>query len=360
MRQYELNTGSSRASLLLSDQRPDSLAGVLGDIPCSSRHIIIDANAVAPTEHLAPGLLKALCTSEPILITASESNKTLAEAGRIASLLQQQGADRDSLIIAVGGGITTDLAGFTASVFKRGVRLVNVPTTLLAQVDAAIGGKNGVNLGGIKNVLGTIVQPLMTCSFTAYLDTLPRREILEGAAELLKTFLITSAEDYTEAVRALQRLGEDPSAKPSSLGDLVFRAACAKAGIVSEDQYEHGRRTHLNLGHTFAHAIETATQGRTSHGEAVSIGIILAALTGRRLGITPDNLPESLMRDFALCSLPTDCPVPAGSLLPAMLKDKKMHGSTLNIVIPVTPGHTVLHGVPSADLGTILHGLIPS
>ena len=185
-----------------------------------------------------------------IAIEATEEDKSMETVLLIARSLLEAGASRKALVLAIGGGITTDLAGFAASIYKRGVRYANVPTTLLAQVDAAIGGKTGVNFDAYKNMLGVIVQPVFTFVCAEVLRTLPRRDFLSGAAEMLKTFIIENEDDhYARAVQWLASDGADGQ-------ELILAAAAVKAGIVSRDPFEAGERRKLNLGHTFAHAIE--------------------------------------------------------------------------------------------------------
>jgi len=269
-----------------------------------------------------------------IAIDASEQGKTMDTVLLLCRSLLEAGADRKALVLAVGGGITTDLAGFAASIYKRGVRYANIPTTLLGQVDAAIGGKTGVNLDAYKNMLGVIVQPQFTFLCADTLKTLPERDFRSGVAELLKTFLLSDAVRYGRAVRSLSR-------GRRGLQGLILGAARVKARIVGADPYEHGERRKLNLGHTFAHAIEHEAQRRgddITHGEAVSMGILLAARLSEALGLAENGLAERLKADFGACGLPVDCPYPAGDLAEAMARDKKAEGDAVAFVLPVRPG----------------------
>ena len=282
-------------------------------------------------------------------IDVSEQAKCMDTVLMICRSMLEAGVGRGDTLICVGGGITSDIGGFAASIYKRGIPYINVPTTLLSQVDAGIGGKNGVNFDGYKNMLGTIVQPLFTFVCPAFLQTLPRREFLCGMAEMLKTFLLVDEGMYSEAV------GLFPDERPSrtktfspekrskkfcptpvefSSGEmdkfvgLVLKAAEIKAAVVRVDPYEKGRRAILNLGHTFAHAIESlaATKGDDiAHGEAVSMGIVLAARLGDRLGgiDTGAGLEARIRGDFERIGLPVDCPYGLDEMAPAMAKDKK-------------------------------------
>lgn len=271
-------------------------------------------------------------------VETSESRKTLETVEGIGRWLVAQNASRSALILAVGGGITTDMAGFAASIYKRGIRYANLPTTLLAQVDAAIGGKTGVNLDGYKNMLGAFLMPEATFICADVLRTLPPREFKNGLAELLKTFLLADGAAYAEALHGVTQ-------------ELILKAARIKEDIVARDPREKGERAKLNLGHTFGHAIEHASAGSIPHGEAVAMGILMAARLGESLGISTIGLSRRLKADFAAAGLPTDCPYPLETLKDAMAKDKKaLGGGKVKFVIPVTPGEVVFHEMNPYDL----------
>ena len=272
-------------------------------------------------------------------IETSESRKTLETVEGICRWLVEQNASRSALILAVGGGITTDMAGFAASIYKRGIRYANLPTTLLSQVDAAIGGKTGVNLDGYKNMLGAFRMPEATFISADVLRTLPQRELHSGLAELLKTFLLADGKAYEMAL--LHGVTQE----------LILKAARIKEDIVGRDPFEKGERAKLNLGHTFGHAIEHASAGSIPHGEAVAMGIILAARLGENLGISTIGLSRRLTADFQAVGLPTDCPYPLETLKDAMAKDKKaLGGGKVKFVVPVTPGEVVFHEMNPYDL----------
>ena len=295
-----------------------------------------------------------------MLIEASEENKSLETVMEICSWLLEQGADRDALVLAVGGGITSDMVGFAASIYKRGVKLAYVPTTLLAMVDAAIGGKTGVNLQTYKNILGVIRQPEFTYISAQVLESLPHRDFLSGAAEMLKTFLIQDDGNYEQAVSVLSGMnrrccemmveGMDEAEAwkdcvNESLNDLtvlISAAARVKAGVVSRDQFENGERRKLNLGHTFAHAIESLAlkyENDITHGEAVAMGILLAAelsekLTVRRREYDAAFIYHKLEDDFFACGLPISNPFRVQDMAAAMKKDKKAEGGKVHFVLP--------------------------
>ena len=294
-------------------------------------YIVYDENVAWVASELA-GAARAC-----IAIEALEAEKSMDTVLAICRELLEAGASRRALVLAVGGGITTDMAGFAASIYKRGIRYANLPTTLLAQVDAALGGKTGVNLDGYKNMLGVIVQPQFTFLTPEVLKTLPDRDWRSGVAELLKTFLIADADTYAHALTALREGGD--------LGELLLRAARIKADIVRRDPYEKDERRVLNLGHSFAHAIEAQAfrSGMDiTHGEAVSMGLVQAAALADRLGISESPLEERLRTDLASVGLPTDCPFPAEQIVEVMDKDKKAANGKVAFVLPVRPGKVVI------------------
>ena len=305
--------------------------------------VVYDANAAWVASEVIsaiPGVLGS------IAIDATEEDKSMDTVLLIARSLLDAGASRKALVLAVGGGITTDLAGFAASIYKRGVRYANLPTTLLSQVDAAVGGKTGVNFDAYKNMLGVIVQPVFTFICAETLRTLPRRDFLSGAAELLKTFLIDNQDDrYARAVQMLEG-----NVTGEGFQELLLAAAGVKAGVVSRDPFEAGERRKLNLGQTFAHAIEHEARlhgDDITHGEAVAMGIILAARLSDALGVSA-GLEKTLTRDFAASGLPVQCPYPVDTLAGAMDKDKKAEGGLVHFVLIERPGSVIIRDLTVA------------
>ena len=281
-------------------------------------------------------------------LDTSEKAKDMATVLDLCSWLLEAGADRSSLLLAVGGGITTDLAGFAACIYRRGIRFAFVPTTLLAQVDAAIGGKTGVNFLDFKNMLGVIRQPEFTFECAQVLRTLPRRDFLSGAAELLKTFLIDNTGNAYEKTVALLSAPADSA----TLQTLIAAAAKVKAGIVSRDEQERGERRCLNLGHTFAHAIEHEARQAgldITHGEAVAVGILLAARLSEAMGLAPKGLAARLEADWTACGLPTSVPFDLGTLTAAMTKDKKAEGDTIHFVLLSSIGQVEIRKISAAE-----------
>ena len=258
---------------------------------------------------------------EVLLVDEGEQSKSLAEVERMYEDLAAHGAHRHDVVIALGGGVVTDVAGFVASTFNRGMPLVNVPTTLLGQVDAAIGGKNGINLEHGKNLVGTIYQPAAVLCDVDLLMTLPRKEIASGLAEVVKYGFIADSDllDVVEARSEEIFRGDGPA-----LGDVVARCARVKAAVVAADERETGIRAHLNYGHTFAHAIErTAGYGDVRHGEAVAIGMMAAAHLACELGRIDDGVVERHRAALGACDLPVSATLELGALETAWRHDKK-------------------------------------
>ena len=304
---------------------------------CPDRIFVVCDRAVA---HLVPRLGLDAAVLE---LEASEEKKSLRTVEEICRALLEGGADRMSFVLALGGGIISDMAGFAASIYMRGIRFAYVPTTLLAMTDAAIGGKTGVNFLSYKNILGSFTEPCFTWMAAASLEGLPRREVLSGAAEMLKSFIIDNVDGAYSTALEFFRTASLPekcdAATAARLLPLARAAAGVKAGIVSRDFRESGERKLLNLGHSFAHAIEhlaqTGADGNVgiSHGEAVSMGIVLAARLSCALGYAPKGFDSSLEADFAAAGLRVKCPYAPRQLVQAMSRDKKAEAGTLSFVL---------------------------
>lgn len=304
---------------------------------CPDRIFVVCDRAVA---HLVPRLGLDASVLE---LEASEEKKSLRTVEEICRALLEGGADRKSFVLALGGGIISDMAGFAASIYMRGIRFAYVPTTLLAMTDAAIGGKTGVNFLSYKNILGSFTEPCFTWMAAASLEGLPRREVLSGAAEMLKSFIIDNVDGAYSTALEFFRTASLPekcdAATAARLLPLARAAAGVKAGIVSRDFRESGERKLLNLGHSFAHAIEhlaqTGADGNVgiSHGEAVSMGIVLAARLSCALGYAPKGFDSSLEADFASAGLRVKCPYAPRQLVQAMSRDKKAEAGTLSFVL---------------------------
>ena len=312
-----------------------------------------------------------------MLVEASEEAKCMDTVMDICGWLLENGADRDALVLAIGGGITTDMVGFAASIYKRGVRFAYVPTTLLAQVDAAIGGKTGVNMGGYKNMLGVIRQPEFTYVCPQVLESLPMEDFQAGAAEMLKTFIIEDDGNYEVAAGLLKSLTNDfielcagatlsdgearwPEAltgRLTELTPLIAAAARVKAGVVSRDQFESGKRMKLNLGHTFGHAIEALAHKKHNdidHGHAVALGMVYAAQLAEKLGMAEPGFAAAIEHDLDACLLLIINPYSIHDMAEAMRKDKKAENGKVHFVLPRAIGDVVMHDLTVDEVVELL------
>jgi 3-dehydroquinate synthetase len=264
-----------------------------------------------------------------------EAGKTLGEAGVLWERFLEAGLGRDDLVVAVGGGATLDAAGFAAATYMRGVALVNVPTTLLAMADAALGGKVAVDHAGVKNLAGAFHQPRAVLVDPDALASLPARDRTGGLAEVVKSGVLAAP-----AVLDLLAGADDAWA--------VEQAVRVKAAYVGADPLDRGLRRSLNLGHTFAHAIEAATGYAVPHGEAVAIGLAAAARLGASLGITDPALDARIRRTLEELGLPREPPeeLDPARVTEAMRGDKKRRGAEVPFVVPTGGGAEVVEGVP--------------
>ena len=315
-------------------------AGIIGERRLLAPHVgdrhafVITNETVAPLwlDRLRPALADA-SRIDTHVIADGERHKTLDTFAEIQQALVERRAARDAVVIALGGGVVGDIAGFAAACYQRGVDLVQVPTTLLAQVDSSVGGKTGVNLPGGKNLVGAFHQPRCVVSDTATLATLDPREVRAGFAEVVKYGLIGDPDffDWLEAnLAALLDLDDD------ALGVAVVRSCERKAALVVADERESGVRALLNLGHTFAHAIETGTgYGTWLHGEAVAAGIALAARMSHRMGWLTGQDCERTERLFLRAGLPVRAPAALSPerMLELMSVDKKIRRGRLRLIL---------------------------
>ncbi len=272
-----------------------------------------------------------------IIVPRGETSKSLRSAERVAAELLARGADRRSLLIAFGGGVIGDLGGFVASTYMRGIEYVQVPTTVVAQVDSSIGGKTAVNVGAMKNLVGTFAPPRLVLAEPAVLATLDERTFRSGLYEVVKHAIISPSNLFRELELRLD--GLTPSSA-KSLGPILTRAAKVKVDVVSRDEHESGLRRVLNLGHTFGHALEEVTKYRRFlHGEAVGWGMLAAIKLAERLGrLMPTDarrIAELILRVGKLPPIHDLAPDRVMALLP---RDKKSVGGKLHWVLPACVG----------------------
>ncbi|MCT8340347.1 3-dehydroquinate synthase [Flavobacteriaceae bacterium TK19130] len=269
---------------------------------------------------------------EVMVIGAGETNKTIDTCVTVWNELSERGADRNSLLINVGGGVVTDLGGFVACTFRRGIDFINVPTSLLAMVDAAVGGKNGVDLGILKNQIGIIRPATMVLLDSDFLKTLPTREVLSGLAEMLKHGLITSEDYYRNVLKFSVN-------HPETEFDLIWKSVEIKNEVVTEDPLEHGRRKTLNFGHTLGHAIEShwlASKEKSEllHGEAVVVGMILALyISAEEVSFSREKRDEISLEFISLYDKITVLEEDRIAIIDLLKYDKKNRNGQVNFVL---------------------------
>jgi 3-dehydroquinate synthase len=284
-----------------------------------------------------------------LVVEAGEPSKSAAVADSLWRKMLDLGADRQTVVAALGGGVIGDLAGFIAATYARGLRFLQIPTTLLAQVDSSVGGKVGINLPGAKNMVGAFWQPIGVLIDTAVLGRLPRREFVSGLAEVVKYGVILDAEFFAYLESHAAELN---ARQPDALRHVIARSCRLKADVVEADEREtSGGRAVLNYGHTFAHALETVSgYGELLHGEAVSIGMMCAARLAERLGRINGELVRRQLSLLESLGLPTNLPAAnADELLDVMSRDKKSESGRLRFVLPARLGHVELVGDVDED-----------
>ncbi|HSK98215.1 MAG TPA: 3-dehydroquinate synthase [Euzebyales bacterium] len=327
--------------------------GLLGDLgrhlPATlrARRAAVITTAQVERHHSAPvvaALASAGVEVHRRVVPDGETAKSLTVLGELYDWLASILLARDDVVVALGGGVVTDLSGFLAATWHRGVPVVQLPTTLLAQVDAAIGGKTGINLTAGKNLVGAFHQPAVMGADTATLQTLPPRELRAGLAEIIKCGFISDPQ-ILDLVERDPSSALDPSA--TVLVELVHRAVMVKARVVAVDAHERGERALLNYGHTLGHAIETLTgYRRYRHGEAVALGMRFAALVAAFAGTASPDLPERTTRLLQSVGLPTICePLDPDAVWAVMARDKKVRDG-VRMVLCDRPGSTHLVDAP--------------
>lgn len=273
-------------------------------------------------------------------VPEGEEQKSLETAGRLYGELSRRYAERTTPILALGGGVIGDLAGFVAATYMRGVPLIHIPTTLLAQVDSSIGGKVAVNHGHLKNMVGAFYQPRRVISDIATLKTLPPKEFANGLAEVIKSAVIRDG-DFFAFIEA--NLAKIRGLNEAVLEEVVFRSASIKAEVVARDELDWGLRNILNFGHTIGHAIETVSDFKIEHGGAVAIGMVAAATISKRMGMLDNSEFKRLKGVIKELGLPTEIAGhKAPEILQAMKHDKKIVAGRIRFILPRRMGEAFL------------------
>ncbi len=342
MKTLEINGTTGRSQILVGER----LHNLKKYIPSEKLIIITDTN-------VAKLYKKDFPKSNCIEIATGEKNKNLKTIRSIYEQLVNYEADRSAFIVGIGGGIVCDIAGFAASTFMRGLRFGFVSTTLLSQVDASVGGKNGVNFHGYKNMIGTFNQPEFVICDMTLLNTLPNREILCGFGEIAKHAFIGS-NDMCEYI-------EDNSQKALSLDKeviscLVYDSIVIKSNIVNMDEKEQGERKKLNFGHTFGHAIEKTTS-ELLHGEAISVGMVVAAKLSLIKGMLADRDVKRIVAILKSLKLPTTLTTDRERMVDAIKKDKKREGNDIDYILLDGIGNAVIQKISIHELENVIFDL---
>ncbi len=315
--------------------------------PGSKAMIISDTN-VFPIygERLEASLKSAGFSVARFVFPAGEPSKQLSTVSEIYEALGKQEFTRSDFLVTLGGGVPGDMGGFAAATFLRGIDFIQVPTSLLAQVDASVGGKTGVDLPFGKNLVGAFYQPVAVAADPETLRTLPKRYFNDGLGEVIKYGCIEDAELFRdlEANRAL-----------SDLPGVISRCVLSKKHFVEEDTKDRGKRMTLNFGHTFGHALEKLHHFQDlSHGEAVGLGMVMAALAGEKLGVTTEGTAQRIRKVLEQYTLPVEDPFSGEEILEATALDKKTMGDTLNLILLSEIGQSMIYPLKKEKLSSLI------
>ncbi|MGE0443988.1 MAG: 3-dehydroquinate synthase [Vicinamibacterales bacterium] len=351
----DVSTSASPSAIYVGDGALDRLPALLEAHRIGARRFVVSTPVI--WRFHGAQVQQALGAVDPILVPDGERYKNLAAVTKIYDALIRAGADRGSAIVAVGGGVIGDTAGFAAATFLRGISLVQVPTTLLAQVDSSVGGKVGVNHTLGKNLIGAFHQPAVVAVDPLLLRTLPRREFRSGLYEVVKYGVIASRPLFDRLARETKAIF---AREPAALVPSIVESVSIKADVVSKDERESGLRRILNFGHTVGHALEAVTKYRRfRHGEAIAYGMLAAADLAVARGALAEGERQamaSLIR--TLGPLPPVADLPLGEVLDAVKRDKKVVHGTLHFVIAIEIGATMtVDDVTEEELRTVLQRL---
>lgn len=315
---------SREYTVLIGSGAVEALVNELHSVTSASRLLIVTDDNVAPLH--ADALTARLLGYDvhTLVLPHGEEHKTIDSVVTIISYLQSHAFDRDDAVIALGGGVVGDLAAFSASVYMRGIDFINIPTTLLSQVDSSVGGKTGFDFGGAKNIVGTFYQPRLVICDTDYLQTLPPEIFSDGCAEVIKYAFIGDGE--------LLPIIEDGI--KNNIDEIVYRCVNDKNMIVSRDEFDRGDRALLNFGHTVGHAVESISGYTVSHGCGVAVGMSIITLAAERAGICEVGVYDRLTACLRANDLPTETKVNTASLVAAIRRDKKKSGDRITVIVP--------------------------
>jgi 3-dehydroquinate synthase len=340
---YEIRVAMAEGaySVVISPGLLDDAGAWLKQVCGSTRVAIMTDSNVAPLwlDKLRQHLQAAGIESMAAVLPAGEDHKTLSDLLPVYDTLLRGRMDRNAPVIGLGGGVVTDMAGFVAATILRGVPLVQVPTTLLAMVDASVGGKTGVNHPVGKNLIGAFHQPAVVLIDPRALGSLPIDHIRGGLAECIKHDIIRDAEGFSELE---QHIGKALARDEHYLAGLIAHNVAIKARVVESDPFERGERAHLNFGHTFGHAIESVSRYQYSHGQSVGLGMIAASRAAEALGMFDKKARLRIEALIVAAGLPSRMTLDVDAVVDAMAFDKKVSRSKVRFVLPDRIGHVVV------------------
>jgi len=351
MPEVKVNLGKSSYEIHIGSEILARSGPIIKELGVGSNMAIIITNPTVKDLYgvtLAQSLNQTGFKVRILTVPDGEAHKTLETAGRLYQELTKSHAERVTPVLALGGGVIGDLAGFVAATYLRGMPLIQIPTTLLAQVDSSIGGKVAVDHGQLKNMVGTFYQPKAVLADTSTLKTLPDKELKNGLAEVIKYAIIYNhgfldfLENNLDSIKALDE---------RALAEIVLRSAKIKAEVVAQDELDLGLRHILNYGHTVGHAIEATSDFNIAHGQAIAIGMVAAARIANKLGIMNSQTSLRIKKIITRAGLPTKLPdIDTASIIQAMSHDKKIAQGKIKLVLPKSPGNVFITDEVSLSL----------
>ncbi|MCZ2269588.1 MAG: 3-dehydroquinate synthase [Ignavibacteriales bacterium] len=341
-KQIDISLAEQSYSIIIGSNILDKTVSRINKLKPDKCLFIIDKNVNdLHSENIRKTFLNVKSKLFTYLFLASEKNKSYEEVKRIQKYLVENNFSRGSLILAIGGGITGDIAGFAASTFMRGIKIIHLPTTLLSMVDSSVGGKTGINFLNRKNLIGSFYQPDSVFIDTAFLKTLPDKEILSGIGELVKYSFLTSKENFKKFSVYIKRISDK---QEINFVDIVYKSLVIKKNIVINDEKElSGIRKVLNLGHTFAHAFEAASKYKLTHGESVFAGIICSLYLSEELGYLAKKKLNTLLDGLRFLTInPFLKKIDEEKLFFLMQSDKKLFDEKIRFVLLQDIGNIVV------------------
>ncbi|MDR0916447.1 MAG: 3-dehydroquinate synthase [Oscillospiraceae bacterium] len=346
MKTLSIRAGVGEYTVIIGSGALSHLPDVIRALNPTSAHIVADLNTARYVPKVVASIASAGVGAESTIIPAGEESKTPTTVARLCSRFASSGLDRRGLIIALGGGVVGDIAGFAAATYMRGVPYLQLPTTLVALIDSSIGGKTAVDLPEGKNLMGAFHQPSAVIADLKLLASLNKRELRAGLGEVAKYYALGAVE-----IADLLPIN-------NNLEELAYVCCELKARLVEVDEFDTGARQALNLGHTFGHAIEKFYDfKRYSHGDAVAIGLRLALETGVKLGVTPPDVAADVLEVMARAELRTTLDIEPSELVPHMQSDKKAAAGRLRLVLIEGLGKPLLYDIDAASLTTLIKSL---